>query len=583
MIEKFNKLNFLITLIFVFILGVITERLDADKKILSYFNSYTDKIYQFIFSSSNKNQKFFIFIEPRHFRKILNIRDASLKKTMLTKDLEDWVPARISFKDNSEDIKIKLWFDNFVRNSPEGKKKDKFIEIIKDWIPNDKISSKNDPNIQIRLKGVWPEHWSDEKQWSFKIKQINEKDQPFNFTRLAIQPPWTLDYIYEWLLYKALEKENLLSLPVSFSEIIINNKSKGIHTIQAQVSQRLLTQNNMDISPIIGFTKDTWIKEQINSKSLNKLGATDSMNGLEDTFWRSKIEPVQFDKSKGDKKQEAYLKKAIFLLESFRSGNMKTSEVFDTEKLAKVMALRALLGSSEFDYLDTKFYYNPTTLLLEPITKEAHVNLNLNWRDTYFSWWIDSSKIRPHYTNNTNFFIDLLYKDKKFYAEYLKMLNYYSSINFYNSLINENKKEFEKNYKILKLNYPSKKIFSFDHLEITRKRIEDVLSPVESLNVYFEDYTNGMLKLTIQNIQRLPVEILGINLDNGEKIVATKKTIIEGKKPLKASENYTVHFNCKNFNCNQDIIEQKKIIYRILGQQRTGSTTISPFYFINKK
>ena len=63
----------------------------------------------------------------------------------------------------------------------------------------------------------------------------------------------------------------------------------------------------MDISPIIGFTKDTWIKEQINSKSLNKLGATDSMNGLEDTFWRSKIEPVQFDKSKGDKKQEAYL------------------------------------------------------------------------------------------------------------------------------------------------------------------------------------------------------------------------------------------------------------------------------------
>lgn len=583
MSKKFNKFSFSIILIFIFILGVLTERFDADKNIVNYFKNYTDKIYQYIFSLSNSDQKFFIFIEPRHYRKILNIRDASLKKTMLTKELEDWVPARISFKDNSENIKIKLWFDNFIRNSPDGKKKDEFIEIIKDWIPNDKISNKNDPNIQIRLKGVWPEHWSDEKQWSFKIKHINEKDQTLDFTRLAIQPPWTLDYIYEWLLYKALEKENLLGLPVSFSEIIINNKSKGIHTIQAQISEKLLIRNNKSISPIIGFTKDTWIKEQINSKNLNKLGAIDSMNGLEDTFWRSKIEPVQFSKFRGVKKQETYLKKAIFLLESFRNGNMKTSEVFDTEKLAKVMALRALLGSSEFDYLDTKFYYNPSTSKLEPISKEAHVNLKLNWKDTYFSWWIDSSKVRVHYTNNTNFFIDLLYKDKKFYAEYLKQLNNYSSMNFYKNLINNNKRVFEKNLKILKLNYPSKKIFSYEHLEITRKRIQDILSPIESLNVYFEEFSDGMLKLSVQNIQRLPIEIIGIQLNNGEQIVVKKNNIIEGKKPLNATENHSIILNCKNFDCGQESIEKQKIFFKILGQQRTYSTAISPFYFSNNK
>ena len=64
---------------------------------------------------------------------------------------------------------------------------------------------------------------------------------------------------------------------------------------------------------------------------------------------------------------------------------MRTSEVFDIEKLAKVVALRALLGSSEFQLFRYKILFEPIDFLLEPITKEAHVNLNLNWRDTYFS------------------------------------------------------------------------------------------------------------------------------------------------------------------------------------------------------
>ena len=72
------------------------------------------------------------------------------------------------------------------------------------------------------------------------------------------------------------------------------------------------------------------------------------------------------------------------------------------------MALRALLGSSEFDYRDTKFYYNPTSKLLEPITKESHVDLNFNFKDHYFSWWIDSTNIKPHRPANKSFFRDFI-------------------------------------------------------------------------------------------------------------------------------------------------------------------------------
>jgi hypothetical protein len=580
MIKKIVKFKFLLIFILVFILGIIFERFDFDNKISIRFNTITDKIYQAIYSFRTK-EKIYIFIEPRHYQKILNIRELVIEKGMLTKDLEDWVPARLSFKDNSENIKIKVWLDKFLRNSPEGDNKNKLLEVIKDWIPEKIISKNNAPNIKIRLKGVWPEHWKDDKQWSFKIKFIQEKNQILDLSRVALQPPSTLDYIYEWLLSKGLENEKLINLPVSFSEIIINNKSRGVYTIQGQISDELLIKNKRPVGPIVGFAKDTWIKEQINSKKLESLGAIDSLNGIEDTFWRSKIEPVRFSKFRGNIEQERYLEKSIFLLESFRDGTMKPSEIFDIVKLAKVMALRALLGSSEFDYLDTKFYFNPSTSLLEPITKEAHVILSLNWRNIYYSWWIDSSKIRDHYTNNTNFFVNLLYKDKIFYAEYLKQLKIYSSTNFYEKIIKNNQKQFNNNIKLLKNNYPTKKIFSLEHLKTTRIRVNDVLSPVEGLNAYFENFSDGVVRLAIHNIQRLPIEVIGIELDNGQKILIQEPIFIYGKKPLKPTVSKQIELKCKEiFDCNKKSIERQKIIYRILGQKNEKTVMILPFYHI---
>ena len=109
------------------------------------------------------------------------------------------------------------------------------------------------------------------------------------------------------------------------------------------------------------------------------------------------------------------------------------------------------------------------------------------------------------------------------------------------------------------------------------------MSPVESLNAYYENYADGILKISVQNIQRLPIEIIGIGLGDDKMIVAMEKIIIEGKKPLKASDNYSINFNCKNFNCSKDMIEQQKIYFKILGQQKTNSTTISPFYSLNNE
>ena len=89
---------------------------------------------------------------------------------------------------------------------------------------------------------------------------------------------------------------------------------------------------------------------------------------------RAKIKPVQFQDDQIGTVQETYLKNAIRLFEDFRQNKINIDKAFDINQMAKLMAIKAIFGSSEFDWRDIKFYYNPITSLLEPIGREVHLN-----------------------------------------------------------------------------------------------------------------------------------------------------------------------------------------------------------------
>jgi len=532
--KNFIKYTFL--LIFIFFLGILTERFQIDNKISNNFKNIIDISSRFFYSLKS-NEKLEIIIDEKEYNRLLQTRKLALKKGILQEDMQKWAAA--------------------------------------------KLKDKNIPrNIKIRLKGVFPDHWSDDKRWSFKVKVMSDSKPLNGLNRFNLQTPETSSFIYEWLLMKALEKEKLISLGVKYYDLIINGSNRGAYMLQGGISKEILKLNNKIKGPIIGFNKDLFLDEMLNSRKLNEQGATGSLNGIEDNFWRAKIEPVQFSNENIGTNQEIYLKKSINLLESFRNGVKKTSEVFDINKLAKIMALRALLGSSEFDYRDIKFYFNPETSLLEVITKESHVDLNHNFKDHYFSWWIDSSYIKPHRPSNKNFFLDLLYNDYNFYQTYLFELNKLSKKKYYENLITENKKEFDKYLKIQKNNYPTKKVFSYDQLEINRIRIQDFLNPIQGINAYFLEYNQSILKLNISNLQRLPIEILGLEFQNGYKIFLKNSIFIPGKKPQSPVKNNVIKIDCLfKEDCKKLLISNQKIMFKILSQKKPKKANISMFYF----
>jgi len=530
-----KNIKYSITFLLIFFSGILFERFELDSKTINLLKNIFNGGYRVVYSLTN-TEKIFIDIDNKHYKKILETREKALKLGVLNEEMQKWGPAKLKIKDNSHDIKI-------------------------------------------RLKGAFPDHWSNLSKLSFKIKINNDSKPVHELRRFNLQSPETLSYLYEWLFFKALQQEKLINLKLRYYELVLNGNSQGLYVLQEGVSQDTLIKNKRKLGPIIGFSKDNYLKEVTNSKKLQRLGILDSLNGLEDTFWRAKIEPVQLTENQElEEKQQIYLKKALYLLNSFREGLLKPSQVFDIKKLAKIMAIRAVLGSSEFDYRDTKFYFNPDTSLLEPISKEIHVRLDLNFNDHYYSWWIDSSKIRPHYTNNTNFFLNLLYSDYKFYKVYLSELNNFSKKNYINDLIEKNKNEFNKNLKILKKNYPTQEVFSDKQLKITRYRIQDLLNPVKSLNVNFLEYEKNILKLNVLNLQRLPIEVIGVELQDGSVLNLKEPIIISGKKPLSPVKKTLINFDCEfKEECKKNLINKQNLIFKILGQKKRNLEKISKY------
>ena len=367
-IFSIKKLLNILIIFFIFFVGMWTERFDFKLKIKSFSKDLIDTSANRLYSAfSESSEKLIINVNYKNYMKILSSRSESIKKFRASEDIHRWVPANLT------------------------------------------IDNKNFKS-EIKLKGVHSEHWVHPSKWSFKIKLLDEKS--FNgMRRFSIQQPKTRDFLYEWLFMKVLSEETLISHRTKFIETIINGNNLGVYFLEEQHSKQLIENNKRQEGPIIGLDKNLWINEANNIENL-------SLNVIENSFWRAKIKPVQFQDDQIGTVQETYLKNAIRLFEDFRQNKINIDKAFDINQMAKLMAIKAIFGSSEFDWRDIKFYYNPITSLLEPIGREVHLNKNFSLKD---SWWINNQSIFFEKSDQKDF-VKLLYEDSKFYELYLTEL-----------------------------------------------------------------------------------------------------------------------------------------------------------------
>ncbi|GAA4891364.1 hypothetical protein GCM10023311_14650 [Flaviramulus aquimarinus] len=389
-------------------------------------------------------------VKEKNYKKLKRKRDKALTAGILETNENDYVPATITF--NGKDYKA-----------------------------------------EIRLKGDWTDHLKDDK-WSFRVKLKNDQTI-LGMRKFSIHNPKTRLFINEWLLHKAIKKEDLIGLRYHFIEGSIHikkenssqyiSKNVGVYALEETFDKRTIESNKRKESIILKFSEDYWwqeVKKSIEVGSTKGMSWNKFMDQQLDINNNLRVMTFSEDKVLADSTMLNYFKLSKNLIEDLRKGNLTIDKVFDVKELALQNAILNLFGAAHGNYIiNVRFYYNPITSMLEPITFDGNAGVKLK--------------------KYQHFLFANQQKDSVYLKALANALYKVSKPTFLNSLIEENKEEISFYSEIIKKEFKVKGI-AVQNLKynqnILKKELERLIIKFNIKNIPIEKDSNLAVKKIIK-------------------------------------------------------------------------------------
>ncbi|MBN1804555.1 MAG: CotH kinase family protein [Sedimentisphaerales bacterium] len=458
--------------------------------------------------------------------------------------------------------KLAYMRDCVLKSGKKGFELDQF-----EYVPADIVYRRKQVPVKIRLKGDRIIHFDDENNWSFRIKTKND-ETILGMKKFSIHKPKARNYIYEWLFHEILKREDLIALRYLFVQVTLNGKNLGIYALEEHFDKRLIENNRLREGPIIKFNED--------------LGANLFLSPIEIFGGTSTLESADRDQ----------IKRAISLLELFRQGKLKVSQVFDVTKMAKYFAITDLLGTHHGAvWKSVRFYYNPVTSKLEPIGFDGHYGTE---RHTHIaaelgtepdSRWLYESYgdwFRLFFNNEDTF-------DTEFFEEYVKNLERISNPKYLEDTFTEINDQLQHNLALIYSDFPTfgdhmnsygPDMFLFSKKELFKRQeyIREILNPEKVMHAYYEGRNQDRIILKLGNIQKIPIQILGIIYNEETLFIPDEKPLLLGQSPSEFVAYKAIEFKIPDgFAWLDSMLSDLKLKCRVLGADQTKDETIYPY------
>ena len=405
---------------------------------------------------------------------------------------------------------------------------------------NCKLSINNESiKGQMRLKGHMTDHLEGDK-WSFRIKS---KDTILGMYRFSLQHPGTRNYVYEWIYHQFLKHENVIYLKYDFINVSLNNKNLGIYAVEEHFGQHVLNRNNRPKGAIIRWNPNLYWEGRIDG--YQKIYLNETYSDYKSSF----AEPYDKGTVVKDKELLENYKIAISRLEKFRRAELKTSDVFDVEKMAKFHAVIDLVGGQHsLDWSDVKFYYNSETQKIEPVGYES-----FSIRETTSiagqQSFVGNDKTQFSYHAQ-------LFSDPIFFEAYIKNLERIADEKYLNQFFNQIDKALKQKKGIIAKEWPYRK-FELDGYFKNVELIRHNLQLPKAFHAFTQIQNKDSIVISLAAVSDFPIEILGLKKQN--KTYKLKSKFILKPKPKQTVINYIDLTFYGKFNKNKKLTVLAKI------------------------
>ncbi len=225
-------------------------------------------------------------------------------------------------------------------------------------------------DVKLRLKGDWVDHLRAD-MWSFRVHVTEDDGAVLGMRRFSLQAPHTRSYVSEWAFIQNLLLEDILTTRYHFVNVIINGEYKGIYALEESFHADLLESQGRREGVIFRFDEDLlwydWTQILNNDYGIGSFW-------LVDEPLNNPIKPFRGNHVASDPNLSAEFAAAQNLLYSYYRGELPADQVLDEALWGRYFALTDLWGGGHgTGWINTRFYYNPITGLLEPVAYDSLV------------------------------------------------------------------------------------------------------------------------------------------------------------------------------------------------------------------